>query len=172
MKMNALYLHGLDGSPNPKKVEAIKNRYNVNVIAPHYDYRKEKAGIFEIVENLILERQIKLLIGNSMGGYISHYLSNKLNIPSVLFNPAIKSPISRGVAPLPTHFKKIEPNKKQYVLLGMNDNVVDPYVTQRYLKKNGIETFVKYPNLGHRFNFLDFYTGLADAQDVLKWVAN
>jgi len=84
--MTILYLHGLESKLNPAK-RAILEQFGT-VIAPDLDYHNNP-DIFELLLNLIKHEKIDVVIGSSMGGFMSYYIANTINKAALLFNPAL-----------------------------------------------------------------------------------
>lgn len=94
MKKNILHVHGFNSSPDSLKAKQARQYFNnnfpqVNFICPQLATSPNEA-IFQL-ERLIDSSpdEVWLLIGSSLGGYFSTYLSTKYNLPAVLINPAI-----------------------------------------------------------------------------------
>ncbi len=84
--MNILYLHGLDSNLSIEKREVLEPFGNI--IAPNLDYRANP----NMIETLYTEyknQNIDVIIGSSMGGFAGFYLSKLMQIPALLFNPAL-----------------------------------------------------------------------------------
>ncbi len=127
--MKALYIHGLNSSPNPKKLEIIEN-LGLEVVSPFIDYDKEKSAVYERVKTIALKKKIDLIIGSSLGGFIGFWLAKDIEIPALLFNPAL-------------YFESMQPfippinsdnNPPIYVCLGEKDTQVDPVKVRKYLE--------------------------------------
>ena len=101
--------------------------------------------LFDTVLKQIKERDIELLIGSSMGGYFAYCLSTITGVPTVLFNPAV---IGRSFDPV-TEMGLI--NSKHRVILGINDDVIDPIKSSAYFDEYGIGDFEYHrEDIGHR----------------------
>lgn len=144
-----LYLHGLESSNICDKVDFLKE--NANVVAPSIDY--SDPGLEEKLFYIVEKFEPDVIIGSSMGGYVGMMLANKYDIDCVLFNPAI-------------HSRPMEPNLRSLiydgpkhglnsvVVLGLEDEVIDPKVTVKLLEESEIDvTYEIYPFLGHRVPF-------------------
>ena len=144
-----LYLHGLESSNICDKVDFLKE--NANVVAPSIDY--SDPGLEEKLFYIVEKFEPDVIIGSSMGGYVGMMLANKYDIDCVLFNPAI-------------HSRPMEPNLRSLiydgpkhglnsvVVLGLEDEVIDPKVTVKLLEESEIDvTYEMYPFLGHRVPF-------------------
>ena len=84
--MNILYLHGLDSNLSIEKKEVLEP-YG-NIIAPNLDYRAN-SNMIETLFNQYSNQNIDVIIGSSMGGFTGFYLSKLMQIPALLFNPAL-----------------------------------------------------------------------------------
>lgn len=145
--MNILYLHGLDGDLAPEK-RAILEKYG-RVFTPAIDYRTEYNSIELLVEQYKNEK-IKAVIGSSMGGFVGYYIADALQLPSLLFNPAL---YSRSVHQRIPTYKNPYLSFKQ-IVLGVDDDVINPKDTFTFLSKT-LQEHTDYDihvrqRLGHR----------------------
>ena len=90
---NILYLHGFHSSPNSEKT-TIFAKYvkehcpHINLVAPQLPCKPEQ--VMALLNELVAEFEFSGVVGSSLGGYLATYLSNKLAIPAVVVNPAVK----------------------------------------------------------------------------------
>lgn len=84
--MNILYLQGLDSSLSIEKRQILEPFGNI--IAPDLDYRANP-NMIETLYNEYENKNIDAIIGSSMGGFAGFYLSKLMQIPALLFNPAL-----------------------------------------------------------------------------------
>lgn len=128
-----MYLHGLESIVPDKKTRCLDDTFTL--YAPQIDYRKQ--NIFK--EILLSAKKYKpaIIIGSSMGGYFGYYLAGELNIPAILFNPAL--PYRTNVNPEVSNTNK-HPNKVT-IILGKNDNVIKSNDSLEWINKhqNNIE---------------------------------
>ncbi|NQZ86322.1 MAG: esterase YqiA [Colwellia sp.] len=96
-RINILYLHGFNSSPQSMKAELTKiyffeNFPSVSFFCPQLASSPE--AIIEQLTSLIVaesdEESLWYFIGSSLGGYFSTYLSEKYQSKAVLINPAVK----------------------------------------------------------------------------------
>ena len=141
--MKTLYIHGYKSSLIEPKREIIE-KYS-EVIAPNRDYDSEP-NIYTELKKIIQENSINHIIGSSMGGRLAYHLSTELNLPCLLFNPALSGEFI-NIKNYSTHFK---PFKK--IILGAQDNIVDPYQNFTWLTTHDKSEFtVKWiPDLAHQ----------------------
>ena len=151
-----LFLHGLESSNNCDKTQFLKRR--VELVAPSIDYSTDslEEDLMQIVESF----KPDLIIGSSMGGYVGLMLANYYNIDSIVFNPALHS---RPIEPKINKLISVDPyfNLMPVVVLGMEDNVVDPAKTEDILEQCDFYCDIeRVENLGHRIPidvFVDIY---------------
>lgn len=145
--MNILYLHGLKSKLSDVKRRVLE-KHGI-VIAPEIDYSKEHIQPLKILQNYP-DTEFNVIIGSSMGALNGYIISNWIGRPALLFNPPlVKYPWSLM---LPQEkFIKIDSPKQ--LLLGGQDDVVDPQETLtflgKHLQENELELKI-YPGLGHR----------------------
>lgn len=124
--MNILYIHGLNGSLIPEKREILE-RYG-NVEAPSIDYENNPDSIL-CLYNQYKDAKIDVIMGSSMGGFAGYYLSKLLQLPALVFNPALaERSVVQNVPDTPE-----TNNGKIHIVLGSKDRVVDPKDTLHFL---------------------------------------
>ncbi|MCD4696572.1 MAG: hypothetical protein K8S16_10070 [Bacteroidales bacterium] len=122
--MKTLYLHGLDSHPMPEKNEVMK-KAGLDITALHINYR-EKLGFYETFKDTAKRKNIKFIIGSSLGGYIGNVLAEDLELPCLLFNPAMNyTDVFYSKIPV------IENPKcpTRFIVLGENDANINPNYT-------------------------------------------
>ena len=124
--MNILYLHGLNGSLSAEK-RIILEQYG-DVFAPSIDYENAPNTISDLISKYN-QTDINVVIGSSMGGFASYYVSNSYQCPALLFNPAL---VKRSVV---QQIPELEHKKSilKYIVLGTADEVVNPIETLQFL---------------------------------------
>lgn len=160
--MHILYLHGLDGSLSVEK-RTILEEYGT-VYAPSIAYRHNP----NIIEQLLTtytdhDPEIDVVIGSSMGGFAAYYVSDVLNQPALLFNPAlayrsVEQEVPQNI-PDSLNFK--------YIVVGGKDEVIDPDSTVAFLKNSSLSSSPKYHldirfQLGHRIP-VDYFEEVVEA---------
>ena len=88
--MNILYVHGFGSQfdETSNKIQSLKDLgtvFGVNI-----DYTRPKHELSEELCLVAIELGIDLLVGTSMGGYMVAAVGDKLGVPFVAINPAIK----------------------------------------------------------------------------------
>lgn len=137
-----LFLHGLDSSPFKDRVDILKAS-GADIFAPKINYR-ESDGI-TIAMDIIEKESITHLVGHSLGGILSFYMSNKYKIPSLMFNPAFGSDPEKYFEKI-NSVKNIPTYNNQFAVVGMKDDVVSPTIQLTGLKHAVVW---KVPDLGH-----------------------
>lgn len=130
--MRILYIHGLE-SVEPLSLEkrTVLEAYGT-VVAPQFDYFNEPNHFNKLLLQYIPE-DFDVLIGSSMGGYMAYYLSLIWNKPCLVFNPALPG------RPVVQHMPEQIPTERKsliQIVLGAQDNVVDPAYNLVYLSKH------------------------------------
>src|SRR5690606_18830413 len=124
--MKILYIHGLNGSLIPEKREVLE-RYGT-VRAPSIDYENNPDSITWL-HNQYKKANIDIVMGSSMGGFAGYHLSKLLQLPALVFNPALAE---RSVVQNVPHTP--ETNKGHiHMVLGSKDPVVNPKATLQFL---------------------------------------
>ncbi len=127
-----LYLHGLESKQGGQKVDFLASEGAV--FAPKMDYKRK--DFQKWITNIVEEFQPDLIIGSSMGGYVADILSKAYDIPAILFNPALHG---RKFDPEINEFEltfDVKSFNRRIVVLGMNDDVVNPQLTKLMLENN------------------------------------
>lgn len=144
--MNILYIHGLDSKLSADK-KAILEEFG-SVYAPDLDFYSNEQAIETILENY-RDNQIDVVLGSSMGGFAGYYVSNALDKPALLFNPALEKRTVEQKIP----GSASKPNKFKHIVIGQIDTVVNPQDTLNFLVRNfNPETDLHLhlvPQLGH-----------------------
>lgn len=132
--MKILYIHGLNGSLSPEK-RALLEPYG-EVFAPAIDYQSDAHAIASI-STAFKAQSISVVIGSSMGGFTGYYVSNIMQCPALLFNPALAQ---RSV---PQTIPEIKNNTSPFkqIVIGTQDDVVNPKQTLKFLS----DTLIDHP---------------------------
>ncbi|MEZ5194906.1 MAG: YqiA/YcfP family alpha/beta fold hydrolase [Bacteroidales bacterium] len=160
--MKTLYIHGLDSYPKIEKIDILK-KHHLDPVALHLNYR-EKLGFYETLKETAIRKNVKFIVGSSLGGYLGFLLAAELGIPCLLFNPAMeyKEKIFYSFMPTIEEFKS--PNC--FVVLGEWDKTVNPEETKKTLKEyqhNGLKSkIITCEWLGHEIDLDTF-------EEMLSW---
>lgn len=157
--MKVIYIHGFQSSPRKDKLD-ILNKYFDEVFGPEIDWENEdeRVGLYKNLSSIIKKHNITHIVGSSMGGQMAFYLATNLNKRALCFNPAFNL----------RYFDLGYPKNKSFdgkidIILGKNDDVVDPNRTISFLdtegyKKDSIE--IESLNIGHSINLESFEYGV------------
>ena len=154
---NVLYLHGLEGNAFGPKTEFLKTEFNQ--ITPDIDYRKD--NIFLEILKIAIDLSPDFIIGSSMGGYFAKLIGEAINVPVLLFNPALSN---RSFEPDVTGSDKRFTNIKTRYILGAKDDVIDPNITIKGIKGKTSDVRIWKEN-GHRTPYDTF---VKEVQDFSK----
>ena len=94
-----IFIHGFGSSGFSFKAEKTRDYFKNRevVLSPSLSYVPYLAiNTLEQIIEYALPKENVYLIGSSLGGFYSMYLSNKYNIKAVLINPAVNAPIRLG----------------------------------------------------------------------------
>ena len=162
--MKALYIHGFQSSPVPVKVKALEENFG-QVFAPHIDWEddKRRQNLFKELDEVIKSEGITHIIGSSMGGQMAFYLATKNNIDALCFNPAFGVRYDDFGYELNKDF-----DCNVLIVLGKNDEVVDPEKSYEFLRRNGIYNKVELAieDMGHQISLPVF---IKYAMFTKKW---
>ena len=126
--MNILYLHGLDSKLSPEKREVLENFGKV--LSPDLNYYENPDAIKTIL-GMYPDGEVDVVIGSSMGGFAGYYVSNALNRPALLFNPAlVKRSVTQNIPKLENY------NAFKQFVIGQIDDVISPADTLSFLPQD------------------------------------
>ena len=120
--MKFAYLHGYQGFVTDEK-RVYLNELG-DCYAPTIDYDNASTLIQDLVAQFTKE-PIQFIAGTSLGGMISYYLGLILNVPVLMFNPAVIA-IERLKPFLSDELLNAVPQKQNMVFTGLKDDVVEP----------------------------------------------
>ncbi len=179
--MKVIYIHGFNSAGYGNKVTKLREAFGAgNVIAPTlpYDTREAIKQLEFLVSNLKPVEPL-LLVGTSLGGAYTVYLSYRYDVPGVAINPTIKpyedlkTQIGKQINYKTEEeyiftqehvefLKKIQLPKEEiakikdklYIYLDEGDELLDSKETKAFFEKIGV--YVKmYPGGDHRFRHMD-----------------
>lgn len=130
--MKIAYLHGLESSIDQKDPKIIFLNKNFDkAYMPSINYRDDNT--FDKLYKDIKSLNPDLIVGSSMGGYVSYLIGSKLSIPVLLFNPAV---IGRSFDPVvdDSNLKKT----KIEIVFGKGDAVISGRDVRKYFKDNKV----------------------------------
>ena len=147
--MKILYLHGYQGSPNWGRIDYLKS-LDHEVISPQIDYDNNN-NFF----NDLLDEDYDFIVGNSLGGFVSFYLSMYKGKPCICINPPLYMDLKIKIN-LPK-FYEIKGCNDLSIIMGSDDDVVSPTKTFNWLTENKPTANVKIvEGMSHKFNLETF----------------
>ncbi len=177
--MKVIYIHGFNSAGYGDKVSKLKQFFgDENVISINLPHNPEKAiSLLEFLIRNIKNEEPLLLVGTSLGGAYTLYLSYKFDIPGIIINPSVRPSedlktqvgkqknyktdeeyefkeeyldfLKKIEIPI-TELQKIK--DKLYIYLDEEDELLDSRETVRYFKDFYVKTF---PGGNHRFQHMD-----------------
>ena len=161
--MKIAYLHGLESSIDSSSLKIIWLNDNFShVYTPSVNYHNTNS--FTNILTHIKKQSPDYIVGSSMGGYFAYLIGASLEIPTILFNPAV---IGRSFDPVvdDSNLKETAHN----VFLGKTDEVINGAHVQSYFSHFGIGefTYTDY-NGGHRVSAEVFIHSIKDVVGFLK----
>ncbi len=151
---SVLYLHGLESKQGGPKVDFLKTIFE-EVYAPALDY-KGKPNLFEELLASMKSKSLDLLIGSSMGGHFAYGLATHLNLPTLLFNPALQ------MRSIPINSSEGDFSPKHTIVMGKADQVILNTDTLQFLKDKNIAAEIYYGDHGHRTPYSVFVKAVQD----------
>jgi len=135
---NCLFVHGLHSNVNQDKV-AIMEKYFPKVTARYIQYGSRPDAYNEL-KDICRKEKVDFIIGSSFGAYLGFYLSRELQLPAILFNPAL------FFRDQDTTFviKEIhQASPFSLFVIGEKDDVIPPGSIDLFLEKNKIEDNIR-----------------------------
>ena len=92
--MNILYIHGFGSSVKAwsPKYDALSRLGSVTAMAP--DYTEGRPSAIELATRTVREREIELVVGTSLGGWLAAQIGVQEGLPFVALNPSIEPHIT------------------------------------------------------------------------------
>lgn len=161
--MKIAYLHGLESSIDSSSLKIIWLNNNFShIYTPSINYHDTNS--FTNIFTQIKKQSPDYIVGSSMGGYFAYLIGASLEIPTILFNPAV---IGRSFEPVVDDSNLKETSHS--VFLGKTDEVINGAQVQSYFSRFGIGefTYTDY-NGGHRVSAEVFIDAIKNVAGVLN----
>lgn len=167
--MNILYIHGFGSRFKPQS-DKVKSLSSLGVVhGVDIDYTDSKSVITQQLRDIIIQKDIELLIGTSMGGYFSAEVGQMIGLPYVMINPVmdpsvtLNKYIGEGIDHYgrPYHLEKntveeydqmMLENQHGLLLLDKGDELIDYRETVRLLTNTQTLAF---EGGSHRFDHIN-----------------
>lgn len=149
--MKALYYHGLGGEA-PLDLIGKFESMGIELITKTHIFEDEYEN--DLGKSMMAEESehegIDFVIGNSYGGYVAYHIGKILDVPTLLFNPAIDRSVTKtGIGDLDFDVSSNSPYL--HLVLGKYDSLVNPNLTLNYLHSNKVDYTVNLVNIEHQF---------------------
>ena len=158
--MKIAYLHGLESNIDQKDPKIIFLNDNFDkAYMPSINYRDDST--FDKLYKDIKSLNPDLIVGSSMGGYVSYLIGRKLSIPVLAFNPAL---VGRTFDPVvdDSNLK----NTRIDIRFGKNDSVISGKDVRKYLKDNKVSFNHTGYDGGHRVPADVFINSIKEVLDM------
>jgi predicted esterase YcpF (UPF0227 family) len=137
-----VYLHGLESESGGPKVSFLAEKGMV--YAPNMDY-----VTLDLNEFILTLGMPDLIIGSSMGGYVADIIGSQLGVDVLLFNPALSNHNRTVIKEFNVDYGSQK--YKRTIVLGTEDNVIDPEVTKKLWSVYGNHAkYDEVEGMGHR----------------------
>ena len=152
-----MYLHGLNGRPNPEKLDVLKAAGCAEIIAPQIDYDAQTPDeIFGGLYARCEQEPPSLIFGSSMGGYMAYWLGRSLELPVFLLNPALNQ---RTDPQYNLKYGQTRGADKRLpaaeLVIGLKDGIIPPLETLYFVhleeNKPGELHYQFWPDTAHRW---------------------
>lgn len=162
--------HGLGGDISPDRIALLKSEGYDVILYDHIDFEMEwdKDKCKSLFQNQLSKvKDIDLIMGFSLGGYLAFELAGYLSKNLILVNPALDRDKTRLNIKYfdiihKRNFKKIE------VFLGENDTLIDKSITIDYLNINNIDfTYKIIGGMEHRTP-IEYFTQIINKSKLIK----
>ncbi|RUM53659.1 MAG: hypothetical protein DSY85_08550 [Marinomonas sp.] len=173
-----LYLHGFASFYKPSSDKVLALTQLAPVVGLDLDYSQGAEYVTKLAMQFAEQEQVDLIVGCSLGGWLSAQVGSKLGIPFVLLNPSIQPGQTLGryigegetfdgkpfhmSAEVVASYPDIELSGKGLVLLQREDEVLDSQASYQQLKEH-YETHL-FDGGCHRFDGLEEHLPL-----ISKW---
>ncbi len=151
--MKTLFMHGKKRQIHDWQIRSIEQA-GLEAFTLKMQYPENPKKPFLMLRNYILANQIEFLIGRSHGGFLGYWLAEELGLPCLLINPNLSPHTQKQITPTTS--------KRDCSLcvnvLGMSDEIVNPYRTREFLEKDHSKNPSKIlkikmlENIGHHLN--------------------
>lgn len=144
-QVRGIYLHGYQGFVTDEKKSFLEEFGNV--YAPFTDYELQTDIVFKLYEQFKNE-PLDFVAGTSLGAILGFHLAKLLNVPCLLFNPAVIA-MNQISGFIPKEAFEVEYNQDSLLIVGLKDDVIDPVKQIDFFKDFKNFTIVKEDELEH-----------------------
>ena len=142
--MNIMYIHGAYSKFDPNNAR-FADMEDVNVYGFTHTFKNSLDEIIEMARKVLIENDIDIIVGCSLGGYLASIVSDRFTIPAVAINPVYDINIIHSKYDVTDAFVEstkdidFKPRMVGHVYLGREDDVIDPIKSYKKLTFLGME---------------------------------
>ncbi|MCM1528463.1 MAG: hypothetical protein NC093_00515 [Alistipes sp.] len=150
--MKILNIHGYKGNVHNSAYTVMEAIGCENIISPQLDYDSmNPESVVAILRQQIVENNVDIIVGTSLGGFYAAILSAQFNLPVILLNPCLMPFIYlprlgyiKDVKPYMTMFGKLLKLKKYNVstVVGGQDEIIDTQELTKSILQNSRYIFI------------------------------
>jgi len=118
-----------------------------DVYAPFIDYEKQADIVIKLYEEF-RNKPLDFISGTSLGGIIAFHLAKLLNVPCLLFNPAVIA-LNQIKQFIPNKAFETDYKQNSMVVIGLKDDIVDPNLQIEFFKNFKNFILIKETELEH-----------------------
>lgn len=154
--MKFIYLHGYNGFVSQAKRNFL-NTLGENYV-PEINYDKQPTIISDLIEKSSTE-PVDFIAGTSLGAVVAYFVGIKMNIPVLMFNPAVS--LLEMLRPLvPEDIFEKNPSSRIMVFTGLKDTVIKPALQKNFvenLQKRGVDIqLTEWEQMTHYVDYPEF----------------
>ncbi len=165
-QLRGIYLHGYQGFVTDEKKDFLEN-YG-DVYAPFTDYDLQTDVVFKLYEQF-KNQTINFVSGTSLGAILGYHLAKLLNVPCLLFNPAVIA-INQIKGFIPKEAFEVEYDKNSLLIVGLKDDVVDPIKQIEFFKDFNHFTIQQIEDLEHTIPIDVFEKSFTEFKKILNQI--
>jgi uncharacterized protein len=162
-QLRGIYLHGYQGFVTDEKKEFLEEFGNV--YAPFTDYETQTDIIFKLYEQFKNET-IDFVSGTSLGAILGFHLAKLLNVPCLLFNPAVIA-MDQIKGFIPTEAFEVDYHQNSLLIVGLKDEIIDPLKQLDFFKEFDFFTIIKEDELEHSIPLDIFVKSFNEFKNIL-----
>ena len=145
--MNVLYIHGANSvfDSNSERIKNMKLDPNINeVYGFNHSFKISLDDIIENAKTILLEKDVDVVVGCSLGGYLASIIGGVFSLPAIVINPVYDIKLIINKYAVSYKFANSVKNVKfnhvpiMGVYLGLQDSVINPIESKKHLIELGV----------------------------------